>query len=85
MHHSVESHEWVVKMYSEKTMWAEAYLRGHFFGGMRSTQRSEGMNAYLNHYVSIRMQLIAFVKQMDRLMDRQREVEGKDDFDSAEG
>lgn len=85
LHHSVESNEWVVKMYSEKTMWAEAYLRGHFFGGMRSTQRSERMNAYLNHYVSIRMRLIAFVKQMDRLMDRQREVEGKDNFDSAEG
>lgn len=35
--------------------------------------------------VSIRMRLIAFVKQMDRLMDRQREVEGKDNFDRAEG
>ncbi|XP_024042986.1 protein FAR1-RELATED SEQUENCE 5 [Citrus clementina] len=82
--HNVETHEWVLKMYREKTMWAEAYLRGEFFGGMRSTQRSEGLNAYLNHYVSIKLRLIAFVKQMDRLIDRQREVEGKDDFDSAD-
>lgn len=51
--HNVETHEWVLKMYNEKTMWAEAYLRGNFFGGMRSTQRLERMNAYLNHYVSI--------------------------------
>ncbi|KAH9791182.1 protein FAR1-RELATED SEQUENCE 5 [Citrus sinensis] len=83
--HNVETHEWVLKMYREKTMWAEAYLRGEFFGGMRSTQRSEGLNAYLNHYVSIKLRLIAFVKQMDRLIDRQREVEGKDDFDSTDG
>lgn len=82
--HNVESHEWVMKMYREKAMWAEAYLRGKFFGGMRSTQRSEGLNAYLNHYVNIKLRLIAFVKQMDRLIDRQREVEGKDDYDSKE-
>ncbi|KAH9769829.1 protein FAR1-RELATED SEQUENCE [Citrus sinensis] len=71
--HNVESHEWVMKMYKEKAMWAEAYLRGKFFGGMRSTQRSEGLNVYLNHYVNIKLHLIAFVKQMDRLIDRQRE------------
>ncbi|KAH9769880.1 protein FAR1-RELATED SEQUENCE [Citrus sinensis] len=82
--HNVESHEWVMKMYREKAMWAEAYLRGKFFGGMRSTQRSEGLNAYLNHYVNIKLRLIAFVKQMDRLIDRQWEVEGKDDYDSKE-
>lgn len=52
---------------------------------MRSTQRSESMNAFLNHYVSVRLRLISFVKQMDKLMDRQREAEGKDDFDSNDG
>jgi len=66
-------------------MWVEAYLRRKFFGGMRSTQRSEGLNAYLNHYANIKLHLIAFVKQMDRLIDRQREVEGKNDYDRKEG
>ncbi|KAH9744126.1 protein FAR1-RELATED SEQUENCE 5 [Citrus sinensis] len=82
--HNVEHNEWV-KMYSDKQMWAEAFLQGSFFGGMRTTQRSEGMNAFLNHYVSIRLRLVSFVKQMDRLMDRQRDVEGKDDYDSFDG
>lgn len=68
-------------MYDEKHIWADAYLRGIFFGGMRSTQRSEGMNAYLNHYVSRKLRLIDFVKQMDR----HRASERKDDFDSASG
>lgn len=32
-----------------------------------------------------RLRLVEFVKQMDQVMDRQREGEGKDDFDSCEG
>lgn len=83
--HRVETNEWVKKVYEERKLWAEAYLKGNFFGGMRSTQRSEGMNAYLNHYVNRKLRLRDFVKQMDRLMDRQRESEGKDDFDSTDG
>ncbi|KAH9769827.1 protein FAR1-RELATED SEQUENCE [Citrus sinensis] len=81
--HNVESHEWVMKMYKEKAMWAEAYLRGKFFGGMRSTQRSEGLNVYLNHYVNIKLHLIAFVKQMDRLIDRQREAAAAEAYTRA--
>lgn len=83
--HGVSNNECVKKFYDEKHIWAEAYLRGIFFGGMRSTQRSEGMNAYLNHYVSRKLRLIDFVKQMDRLMDRHRASERKDDFDRASG
>lgn len=83
--HGVSNNDWVKKLYEEKHLWAEAYIRGNFFGGMRSTQRSEGMNAYLNHYVSRKLRLIDFVRQMDRLMDRHRAAEIKDDFDSANG
>lgn len=82
--HEAILNEWVRKMYDERHMWAEAFLLRKFFGGMRSTQRSEGMNVYLNHYVNRRLWLIDFVKQMNRLMNRQREGEGKDDFDSCE-
>ena len=66
-------------------MWTGAFLRGKLFVGMRSTQRSKGMNAFLNHYVNRRLRLIDFIKRMDRLMDRQREEEGNDDFDSCDG
>ncbi len=83
--HKVEQNEWVKKMYSDRHMWAEPYLRGKFFGGMRSTQRCEGLNAYLNHYVNRKLRLIDIVDQMDRMMQRQRELEGKDDFDSSNG
>ncbi|KAH9649585.1 protein FAR1-RELATED SEQUENCE [Citrus sinensis] len=38
---ALEQHAWVQKMYSKRCNWAEAYLRGTFFAGMRSTQRCE--------------------------------------------
>lgn len=43
------------------------------------------MNAFLNHYVNKRLRLIDFVKQMDKLMDRQKEGEGNNDFESCDG
>ena len=39
---------WVTEIYVHKKRWVEAYLPGNFFGEMRSTQRCEGMNVYLN-------------------------------------
>ncbi|KAH9735079.1 protein FAR1-RELATED SEQUENCE [Citrus sinensis] len=48
---ALEQHAWVQKMYLKRCNWAEAYLRGTFFAGMRSTQRCESMNAYLSRFV----------------------------------
>lgn len=79
------NHEWVKKLYEEKHIWAEAYLRGRFLCGMRSTQRSEVMNAYWNHCVSRKLRLIDSVRQMDRLIDRHRSGERNDDFHTANG
>lgn len=59
--HQVGTSEWVRKMYDKRQMWAEAFFRGKFFGGIRSTQMSEGMNVFINHYVNRRLRLIDFV------------------------
>lgn len=83
--HQLETNEWVNKMYVDRHLWDEAYLLGNFFGGMRSTQRCEGFYAYLNQYVNMKLRLLDFVDQMARLIDRQQEIEGKDDFDSYDG
>ncbi|KAI8566850.1 hypothetical protein RHMOL_Rhmol02G0074100 [Rhododendron molle] len=40
-HYGLQTNAWVVEMYSDRERWAEAYLLGHFFAGMRSTQRCE--------------------------------------------
>ncbi|KAK9221793.1 hypothetical protein WN944_010222 [Citrus x changshan-huyou] len=33
----LQNNDWVKKIYSKRERWAEAFLRGHFFGGMRTT------------------------------------------------
>ena len=44
----LNGNNWVIEIYVKHRRWVEAYLRENFFGGMRSTQRYESMNAYLN-------------------------------------
>ena len=61
-HFKITEHRWVQDVYQKKHMWAEAYLRGHFFGGIKSTQRCEGMNHYMHHYVKSGMKLINFLR-----------------------
>ncbi|KAH9802306.1 protein FAR1-RELATED SEQUENCE [Citrus sinensis] len=77
---ALEHHAWVQKMYSKRCKWAEAYLRGTFFAGMRSTQRCESMNAYLSRFVQHKLKLYEFVRQIDRALRNIRTTETSDEF-----
>ncbi|KAE8712843.1 hypothetical protein F3Y22_tig00110223pilonHSYRG00174 [Hibiscus syriacus] len=44
---NVEKHPWVIEKGNKRHLWAQAYLTGHFFANIRSTQRCEPMNASL--------------------------------------
>ncbi|KAK9232375.1 hypothetical protein WN943_022621 [Citrus x changshan-huyou] len=75
----LNNNEWISKLYTYRHMWAETFLRHNFFGGLRSNQRCESMNAYLNQYVGGKMMLFEFVMEMDLLIARQRYKEAEDD------
>lgn len=68
----LHNHDWVKRMYEDHHMWLETFLQGHFFGEMRSTQRLESMNAYLNRYVHKKLRVFEFVLQIDRMLKRMR-------------
>ena len=57
-------------------------LRGHFFAGIKSTQRCESMNAYLNRFLKTRLKLFEFVKHFDRALSRIRHNEAKAEFET---
>ncbi|KAE8686965.1 hypothetical protein F3Y22_tig00111027pilonHSYRG00616 [Hibiscus syriacus] len=44
---NVQKHPWVIEKGNTRHLWAQAYLTGHFFANIRSTQRCESMNASL--------------------------------------
>ncbi|GMY21224.1 protein FAR1-RELATED SEQUENCE 5-like [Fagus crenata] len=47
--HGLHNHEWIREMGAKKSKWAEAYLRGYFFAGCRSTQRCEKLYELFQH------------------------------------
>ncbi|KAI8560916.1 hypothetical protein RHMOL_Rhmol04G0293100 [Rhododendron molle] len=55
-HYGLQTNAWVVEIYKDRERWAEAYLLGHFFAGMRTTQRCEGMNSYMNQFLKDEIQ-----------------------------
>ncbi|KAE8692974.1 hypothetical protein F3Y22_tig00110819pilonHSYRG00096 [Hibiscus syriacus] len=44
---NVQKHPWVIEKGNTRHLWAQAYLTGHFFANICSTQRCESMNASL--------------------------------------
>ncbi|TXG72739.1 hypothetical protein EZV62_001318 [Acer yangbiense] len=76
----LNNNEWVSAMYSKRKQWAETFLRDSFFDGMRSTQRCESMNSYLNRFVHCRLKMYEFLKNINRALDRIRNTETFNDY-----
>ncbi|KAL3516298.1 hypothetical protein ACH5RR_023200 [Cinchona calisaya] len=55
--------DWVGMVYRNRRRWAKAYCRGHFVGSMRSTQRLEKMNAFLNQYLDASLRICQLVSR----------------------
>ncbi|XP_028091452.1 protein FAR1-RELATED SEQUENCE 5-like [Camellia sinensis] len=71
------NNKWIAYVYCKRTLWAEAYLHGHFFAGAKSTQRCKSMNAFLNRFLKVRLRLFEFVRAYDRALARLRHNEAK--------
>lgn len=57
-------------------------MRGHFFAGMKSTQRSECMNAYFNPFLQHKLKLYEFVRHYNRAFARIRYNKAGDDAET---
>ncbi|XP_028106708.1 protein FAR1-RELATED SEQUENCE 7-like [Camellia sinensis] len=78
----LQTNSWVLETYEKRHMWAEAYMRGHFFAGMKSTQCSECMNAYFNPFLQHKLKLYEFLRHYDRALARIRYNEAGDDAET---
>ncbi|KAK0598518.1 hypothetical protein LWI29_035525 [Acer saccharum] len=79
---ALQRNDWVKMIYCKRKLWAETFLRGTFFGGLRSTQRSESINSFIYKFLHRRLKLYNFMSHIDRAMSRLRNNELKDDFDT---
>ncbi|KAI8543547.1 hypothetical protein RHMOL_Rhmol08G0227200 [Rhododendron molle] len=62
-HYGLQTNAWVVEMYKDRERWAEAYLLGHFFVGMRTTQRCEEVETITEHSTPV---LITQLKTLEK-------------------
>ncbi|XP_028075828.1 protein FAR-RED IMPAIRED RESPONSE 1-like [Camellia sinensis] len=78
----LQTNSWVLETHEKRHMLAEPYMRGHFFAGMKSTQRSESMNAYFSPFLQHKLKLYEFFRHYDRALARIRYNEAGDDAET---
>ncbi|XP_027156377.1 protein FAR1-RELATED SEQUENCE 5-like [Coffea eugenioides] len=71
----LENNEWVKKMYRKRELWAMAFLRGNFFGGVRSTQRCEKMHQVLKLHLTPKLKFFECLQTYDLEVGRLRHEE----------
>ena len=72
----------VNSLYEERHRWVPIYLKGHFWAGLSTTQRSESMNAFFDGYINSMTTLQQFVQQYDNALHHKWEKEKEADFAS---
>ncbi|XP_049366657.1 protein FAR1-RELATED SEQUENCE 5-like [Solanum verrucosum] len=63
--YDLQTRDWFNKLYIEKEKWVPAYLDVFFCDGMLSTQRSEGMHAFFDGFISHQSTLKLCVHQYE--------------------
>ncbi|XP_021737230.1 protein FAR1-RELATED SEQUENCE 5-like [Chenopodium quinoa] len=79
----VRDKKWEKVLYSDKSKWAEAFIVGQFYAGMRSTQRCESMNSTLKTVITSKIMLYRFVELYDQVLEIFRFKEDQDDYIST--
>ncbi|KAL4363690.1 hypothetical protein GQ457_04G017920 [Hibiscus cannabinus] len=78
--HKVGGKRWVQELYEDKEKWAEAYLRGYFYAGMRTTQRCESMNRTIKRLLDTKVMLYRFIDYYHKELQTLRWEEGRQDY-----
>lgn len=79
---NLEDNDWARTLYAKKRSWAETFLRGHFFGGMRTSQLCGSMSSYMRPFIESKHLMRDFVCQIDAGIQNIRHTEMHDDFTS---
>ncbi|KAE8664685.1 hypothetical protein F3Y22_tig00112738pilonHSYRG00046 [Hibiscus syriacus] len=80
---NVQKHPWVIEKGNTRHLWAQAYLTGHFFANIRSTQRCESMNASLAIALKHKKTYLNVVRAIEDGISRMRMNELKADYLSS--
>ncbi|KAE8671018.1 hypothetical protein F3Y22_tig00112000pilonHSYRG00211 [Hibiscus syriacus] len=80
---NVQKHPWVIEKGNTRHLWAQAYLTGHFFANIHSTQRCESMNTSLAIALKHKKTYLDVVRAIEDGISRMRMNELKADYLSS--
>ena len=80
--YNIEKNELLNFLYMNLQYWAYVYVKGVFWAGMSTSQRSESIKAFFDSYVDPTTSLKQFVEQYDNALKSMIEKENKADFAS---
>ncbi|KAE8681565.1 hypothetical protein F3Y22_tig00111317pilonHSYRG00034 [Hibiscus syriacus] len=81
---NIEKHLWVIENGNTRHLWPQAYLTGHFFINIRSTQRCESMNVSLAIALKHKKTYLDVVRAIEDEISRMRMNEVKVDYLSSQ-
>ncbi|KAJ1386621.1 FAR1 DNA-binding domain [Sesbania bispinosa] len=80
--YKLSENPWIHRMYKKRHMWAETYLRGHFWGGLQSTRVCERINEHLSRFSHNKMRIFQFIQLCDEAIFPIRFSEAKAEYES---
>ncbi|KAG9444736.1 hypothetical protein H6P81_016076 [Aristolochia fimbriata] len=80
-HNNLQDHEWLGDMFVIREKLIPIYSKHIFMANMRTTQRSEGMNSFLDKYVNRKTTFSDFVLRFERVLKRLRQHETEADHE----
>ncbi|OMO87158.1 hypothetical protein CCACVL1_09229 [Corchorus capsularis] len=80
----MRNNSWVVQMYRIKEYWAQAFITGKFFAGMKTSSRCEGYNSYLKRFIRREGTMVEFMQSIENAVKTMCEIETEEDYYSRQ-
>lgn len=80
--YNLQGNEWLLDLYDERHRWAPAFLKGTFWAGMSTTQRSESVSSFFDGFVNSKTSLKQFLEQYENALRSKVEMENHEDINS---
>ncbi|XP_021747672.1 protein FAR1-RELATED SEQUENCE 6-like [Chenopodium quinoa] len=77
--YKLEENDWLSDLYDERHMWVPAFMKEHFWAGMKTTQRVESINSFFDGFVNRKTRLYEFPEKYTRAMARRVKAENEAD------
>ncbi|XP_016192111.1 protein FAR-RED IMPAIRED RESPONSE 1-like [Arachis ipaensis] len=81
----LQQNPWILDMYERKHMWANAYIRGKFFAGLKTTSRCEALNMQIGKFIGNGYNLHEFIEHFQHYLEFMRRRELVADYRSVYG